>query len=342
MAEYSTKIPVPASATALLDVPEEENVALYCGVAFKAALPIKRWQVRGGDRLRWLSGMVTNTVNDLAAGEGALNLILNAQGRIQGDLTVWRGIEDLEIEIDAMQAEKLIAHLDKFIIMDDVELVAVEGVAAVGVYGPLAEKTLAAIGLSTPAEAMRQYVAQWDGQEILIRREFSGVVPRFELWCAAEKLEELHAALKAAGAVEVGDAALEVLRTVEGFPRYGVDIMEKDLPQESSLVRALHFNKGCYLGQEIVERIRSRGNVHRHLRQLEFTGDVPAAGSELQMNEAAAGTVTSAARIGKRVFGLAMLKAEAELPDVQLRYAGGSAQVMQQPPKLNEIQKEIQ
>ena len=161
-----------------------------------------------------------------------------------------------------------------------------------------AEKLLAAIGLSAPAESMRQSV----GNEILIRRGFGPVVPRFELWCAAEKMDELQAALKSAGAVAVGDTAVEALRIVEGVPRYGVDIAEKDLPQESSLLRALHFNKGCYLGQEIVERIRSRGNVHRHLRQLEFAGDVPATGSDLQMNEAVAGTVTSAARVGQKSF----------------------------------------
>jgi folate-binding protein YgfZ len=155
-------------------------------------------------------------------------------------------------------------------------------------------------------------------------------------------MDALCAALKSAGAVEVGDAAVEVMRIVEGVPRYGVDIAEKDLPQESSLVRALHFNKGCYLGQEIVERIRSRGNVHRHLRQLEFVGDVPAVGSDVFLKDAVAGSVTSVARVGTKVFGLAMLKAEAELPDAELKYAGGSARVLAQPPSLKEIEKEIQ
>lgn len=336
-------MPEQANPTVTLDVPMGENVALYCGAGLKAALPLKRWQVRGGDRMRWLSGMVTNTVNDLASGEGALNLVLNAQGRIQGELNVWRGAADeIELDIEDAQAEKLITHLDKFIIMDDVELVAVEGVEAVGVYGPDAEKVLAALGVSAPSEAMRQSTAVWSGIEILIRRGYGPVVPRFELWCAVEKMDALCAALKSAGAIEVGDAAVEVLRIVEGVPRYGVDIAEKDLPQESSLTRALHFNKGCYLGQEIVERIRSRGNVHRHLRQLEFVGDVPVVGSEVMLKDAVAGSVTSVARVGKRVFGLAMLKAEAELPDALLSYAGGSVRVLQTPPSEKEIEKEIQ
>ena len=83
--------------------------------------------MRGEDRFRWLSGMVTNTVNDLGANSGAWNLVLNAQGRIQGDLYVWRERRRLELEIAADQYEKLIAHLERFIIMDDVELATLEG-----------------------------------------------------------------------------------------------------------------------------------------------------------------------------------------------------------------------
>ena len=92
----------------------------------------------------------------------------------------------------------------------------------------------------------------------------------------AARLEKLWTALRTAGAIPVGAASLEAFRIAEGIPAYGVDIVERDLPQETSQMRALHFNKGCYLGQEIVERIRSRGNVHRHLRPLELSGPVPA------------------------------------------------------------------
>ena len=106
-------------------------------------------------------------------------------------------------------------------------------------------------------------------------------------------------------------ASLEAFRIAEGIPAYGVDIAERDLPQETSQMRALHFSKGCYLGQEIVERIRSRGNVHRHLRPLELSGPLPAAGAELSFEDAAgktaeAGQITSAAELplaaGKRVL----------------------------------------
>ncbi len=343
MALDGTKSTAERTAGAL-DALAGEHAALYRGAGFHSTLALVRRRVRGEDRFRWLSGMVTNTVNELGAGQGALSLVLNAQGRIQGDLMVWRGgagsADALELELDAAQAEKLIAHFEKFIIMDDVELVAVDGVAAVGVHGPQSAQVLASVGIEAPGQQLSQKSMDWQGSELLVRRQFSTVVPRFTLWCAAGQRDELTAALQGAGVVEVGDAALETLRVVEGIPRYGVDVVEKDLPQESSLTRALHFSKGCYLGQEIVERIRSRGNVHRHLRQLEFMGELPRPGAELQLDAAPAGTVTSAASLGGRIFGLAMLKAEAETSGAELGYAGGNARVMPQPPSLEEVQRE--
>jgi folate-binding protein YgfZ len=127
----------------------------------------------------------------------------------------------------------------------------------------------------------------------------------------------------------VGSAAVDAFRIAEGIPAFGIDMVERDLPQETSQMRALHFSKGCYLGQEIVERIRSRGNVHRHLRQLELTGPVPVAGTELTAEGGGiAGHITSAAELklasGSRVFALGMLKGEAEARNLTLAYSVGS------------------
>jgi folate-binding protein YgfZ len=136
---------------------------------------------------------------------------------------------------------------------------------------------------------------------------------------------------------------LEKLRIAEGIPAYGIDIAERDLPQETSQMRALHFSKGCYLGQEIVERIRSRGSVHRHLRPLELTGPVPESGTEMnQQDGSTAGQVTSAAELplkaGSRVFALGMVRAEAEAKNQTFSYtagtASGSARILAEPPTL--------
>lgn len=323
-----------------LDAPVLETAALVHQAAAHDLGWMRRVDVRGGDRLRWLSGMVTNTVNDIPENGGAWNLVLNAQGRIQGDLTVWRDGESLELEIAADQYEKLMGHLDRFIIMDDVELVSrdVGAETVVGLTGPKSGDVLSRMGLPVPPEPFTSVRCEWNGFDLLIRRTYGTFALHFELWTPVAGLTLLWRALSTAGATFVGAASLDAFRIAEGIPLYGVDIVERDLPQETSQTRALHFNKGCYLGQEIVERIRSRGNVHRHLRQLELTGSLPTPGTELLLDGTAIGHVTSAAELslqsGRRSFALAMIRSEAEVKNQPLTYEGGTAMLLPQPPAL--------
>ena len=324
------------------DARQNEIEALTSGAAAHDLGWLRRVAVRGKDSFRWLSGMVTNMVKDLPSGGGAWNLVLNAQGRIQGDLTVWRQGDELEIEVTADQAEKLLAHLDHFIIMDDVELVPVEGETAIGLSGPKAANVLGRLALPVLPEAMTQARADWNGKPVILRRGYGALAEHYEIWVLSAQAGELWQALGAAGARAVGSAALEMLRIAEGIPAYGVDMVERDLPQETSQLRALHFNKGCYLGQEIVERIRSRGNVHRHLRSLELEGPLPEPGTKLLLDGAEAGQITSAAELplaaGARRFAIGMIRGEAEARNLALDYstaeAGGRARILAGQPAL--------
>src|SRR5215469_14219283 len=117
---------------------------------------MRRVSLRGKDRFRWLNGMVTNSIKDLPNNSGAYSLVLNAQGRIQGDLIVWREDDKLELQIAADQYEKLMAHLNHFIIMDDVELVLHDPAAetTIGLTGPKAADVLTRMGLHFPSEQM--------------------------------------------------------------------------------------------------------------------------------------------------------------------------------------------
>jgi folate-binding protein YgfZ len=328
-----------------LDAPSSEIAALTAGAAAHDLGWMRRVTLRGEDRFRWLSGMVTNTVSGLEAHTGAWNLVLNAQGRIQGDLTVWRGgDESLELEIAADQFERLIAHLDHFIIMDDVELVRHDAGSetAVGLTGPEADQVLGRMGLPTLSEPMTSVGVEWNGLDLRILRGFGVLAPHYELWAPVAGVTRLWRTLSTAGAVPVGAEALESFRIAEGIPVYGVDIAERDLPQETSQMRALSFTKGCYLGQEIVERIRSRGNVHKHLRALELKGPVPKAETDLQFDCASAGRVTSATELklatGNRIFALGMIRGEAEVKNQPLTYtvgtATGAATILGAPPEL--------
>ena len=373
-----------------LDAPEVEIAALATGAALHDLGWMRRVGVRGADRFRWLSGMVSNTVNDLFPNTGAWNLVLNAQGHLQGDLTVWRGGEEqspqrripvngakngnggnheedpllgtpfageseLELEIAADQADRLLAHLNKFIIMDDVELIPLgdEQVGeagsetAIGVSGPLAPEVLERVGLPVITSAMAGTSVEWNGWEVRILRGYGVLAPHYEFWLPTAGLAKLWSCLRTGGAMPVGCASLEAFRIAEGIPAYGIDMVERDLPQETAQMRALHFSKGCYLGQEIVERIRTRGNVHRHLRPLELTGPVPANGTELKLDDGTVGgMITSAAELplksGARVFALGMIRAEAEAKSQSFRYKSGAtegtASILAAPPRLGKRQ----
>jgi folate-binding protein YgfZ len=340
-----------------LDAPQSETAALVSGVAVHDLGWLRRVAVRGEDRFRWLSGMVTNTVNDLAVDSCAWNLVLNAQGRIQGDLHVSREADELYLTIAADQYDRLLAHLDRFIIMDDVELTPLSPIAnlgagsessltgqtALGLAGPQAGELLARLGLPAPATELTSARAALKGMELRVVRGYGPLAPHYELWVQATEIPVLCQALVEAGATPVGAASVEAFRIAEAIPAYGVDMAERDLPQETSQMRALSFSKGCYLGQEIVERIRSRGSVHRHLRPLEIFGPVPPAGTGLTLDVGVvAGQITSAAELplanGHRIFALGMIRGEAELRNQALHYvsgeATGTAQILTAPPSL--------
>ncbi len=261
--------------------------------------------------------MVTNTVNDLETNAGAWNLVLNAQGRIQGDLNVWREGDQLELEIASDQMERLLAHFEHFIIMDDVELVPLGGLAAVGLTGPAVHDVLERLGLPILPEPMTSSRVEWNGIDLRLERLFGNVAQHYALWVTESQLSKLWKFVRTAGAIQVGAETLEAFRIAEGIPLYGVDMAERDLSARTSQMLALHFSKGCYLGQEIVERIRSRGNVHRHLRHLELDGPLPAAETNLWGWRDGRGTNSQRGGIplpsGSQVFALAMMRGEAEM-----------------------------
>ncbi len=138
-------------------------------------------------------------------------------------------------------------------------------------------------------------------------------------------------ALVAAGAAPAGSEALELFRLARGVPRYGVDLRERDLPQETGQQHALNFAKGCYVGQEIVERIHARGNVHRAFVGFEVDGDVPEPGTKVRAADKEVGEITSAARVpfpgGDRTLALGYLRREVADPGTEVTIGEQSATV---------------
>ena len=153
--------------------------------------------------------------------------------------------------------------------------------------------------------------------------------------CAPADVEQGYEALVKAGAKPVGTAALDLLRIAAGIPRYGIDIRERDLPQETEQERALNFSKGCYVGQEIVERIRSRGQVRRKFTGFEINGPLPALGSKIQVEGKDVGEITSAASLplagGERRVALGYIRREVATPGKQVEADGSAASVANLP-----------
>lgn len=309
-----------------------ELAALLSGAGVAPLQDVGWIRVTGSDRVRWLNGMVTNSIQALATGEGCYCFVLNVQGRIQGDLTAFLEDDAILLRTDKARLPGLMALLDRFVIMDDVELADVSaGRSGLVVAGPGAATLLEAIGL--PANSlsplqMRQ--VEWRGSQLWLVRDASPLIPRFDVWTDAAVMPTVAEALVAAGAVPASSSAFEQLRLLEGTPRYGADIRERDLPQETGQTRALHFSKGCYLGQEIVERIRSRGQVHRTFSGFELSGELPPVGSPLEADGKVVGELTSVAAIEHPVAGriqlaLGYVRREAVERGLPLTYPGGTA-----------------
>lgn len=286
----------------------------------------------GDDRVRWLNGMVTNTVKDLALNHGNYSFLLNAQGRILADMYVYNRGEYLLIDTDRSQCEPMLKTFGHFIIMDDVELTdSSEDLGALGVCGPLAEKALAAAGIDAsglePLE-IRDLVV--DNIGISVVRGPAEKPGWHEIWAASANIPALWDLLLKAEARPAGVQAMEQWRILKGIPRYGQDIREKDLPQETEQNQALNFSKGCYIGQEIVERIRSRGQVHRRFTGFQFQTALPQPG-KIEAEGRVVAEITSVTEVDGHKIGLGYVRRETGLPGSQISVHGNPATVADLP-----------
>ncbi len=291
------------------------------------------FRISGKDRVRWLNGMVSNNIRDLPAGRGNYNFVLDAQGHIRGDLYVYNLGEYFLAGTECAQLEKLLSLLRKYIIMDQVELTDISHeLTAIGVQGPQALKVLGKARFEGPLPQPLELIEiAWRGNKLWATRIADERFHTYEIWMPPAEAEGVWDTLVAAGGTPIGMQALEMFRVAAGIPRYGVDIRERDLPQETGQQQALNFSKGCYIGQEIVERIRSRGHVHRTLSGLLVEGSPPAPGAKITLDGKDVGEVTSAIAVpldsGERVLALGYLRREAARPGVSLSVDGAGARL---------------
>jgi aminomethyltransferase len=249
-------------------------------------------KLTGEDRARLLHAMTTNHIQQLTPGTGCYAFFLNDKGRILSDANILCRPDHFLLDLEPEAREKIYQHLDHFIIADDVTLEdATPQLATIAVEGPKAAEVLQTAGAPIP-EAEYSTI-EW-GSRVVARLNSTGSLGFFVFVPVAKK-SDLVAQIEAAGAVAADAEAFRVVRLEHGKARYGEDIGERFLAQEANQPHALHFSKGCYLGQEIVERVRSRGQIHRVLMPLVLdTKTPPQPGVKLETGDGKAAEITSA------------------------------------------------
>jgi len=246
---------------------------------------------RGRDRARLLHAISSNEVKKMTPGNGCYAFLLSPQGRIQADLCLFALEDHILLDTEAELREKVFVHIKRYIIADQVELEDVTAATAcIGLEGPGAAALLTTLGAPLPATDYA-HVA-WDDATVaaVTVTGQSGV----RIFAPAEKGASLVRQLEAAGAVAAAPEEARLVRIENGKPRYGEEIRDTSLPQETQQMHAVSFNKGCYLGQEIVERIRAQGRVNKKLMRLVLEGVEPPAPGARTTVDGADAEVTSA------------------------------------------------
>lgn len=298
----------------------------------------------GSDRVRYLNAVSTGNIPALTPGQSTIGLLLNPQGHILAELRTLAFEERLLVLSHAMVGERTLAMLDKFIIMDDVTLSDRSAeFGTLSIVGPAAGAVIEELaGVKIDARAEGEHIEAKAGSiPCRIVRASSLGIAGVELLVARGRLSELWSSLVEAakrheGGV-VGYRAIEALRLEAGIAWFGTDFDDHAIPHEAGLEQShISYVKGCYTGQEIVERVRSRGQVNRRLAGLAFSSEaLPEPGTKLYSGEKEAGWVTSAAHspAAGRGIGLGYLRREFREPGNRVRWEHGEAEVIDLPVK---------
>jgi folate-binding protein YgfZ len=295
------------------------------------------------DRVRYLNAIVTNNIQSLVDGRGVLALLLNPQGHILAELEVYKQPDKLVTLSHASVRERTFATLDKYIIMDDVDLedlteqvgsIAIEGPRAAVIVQQACGVTLDALPEMAiqdvkveriPCHFLRRSHFGQSGGEFIARRDR---LP--SLW------KKFLAGVRAREGEPIGMIALNALRLEAGIPWFPQDFNDTVIPHEAALEDThISFTKGCYTGQEIVERVRSRGHVNRRRVRLRFSPPevVPVPGTKLRAGGVEAGYVTSAAfsPANATAIGMGYVRREYGAAGSVLEFDSGTATVQSNP-----------
>jgi folate-binding protein YgfZ len=254
-------------------------------------------QFTGTDRVSFLQGMLSNDLRPLKMFDGQQATILTQQGKVIADVRVLCAMNSIYLDFWEPLKEKITVHLNRYLVADEVEINDPNDEwKMLSLQGPRSKKILDELlaNAELPAQPNQHAMVQFAGAPIcVVRADYTGedgfdlIIQNAQLQAVAQRLTQL-------GASWVGARAQNILRIEAGMPRYGIDFSEETLLLEVGLENSYSYTKGCYLGQEVVERIRSRGHVNRKLCGLLLDGDAPAnAGDAILAGDHEVGRITS-------------------------------------------------
>lgn len=314
-----------------------EATALRTGCALWDGSAAGRLEMTGDDRHRFLNGLVTAELLQPEPGSSRYGLFTSIKGRVLADVTVIVDADRIWLRLPPGRAEIIRRHMAQYVIVDRVELNLLGGMLPIVLAGPQAERRLNewCPNQEIPTPPGSHAVLTVLDTDVHLLREKQFGFPAFSLWVPEPAAGGLVTGLlqSATPPIPVGLGAIEAARINAGVPRFGVDFGEDTFPQEAALDSAVSYEKGCYLGQEIVARIHFRGGVNRILRGLELGPDVELApGAVVVAHGREVGRVTSVAPAGGGVRrALAMLAVTAAEPGGCVEVASGTAEVLELP-----------
>lgn len=281
-------------------------------------LPHAVVELRGADVRTFANGMFTNNVRDLPVGKGQRTAMVDDRGRVQGLLDLYCVADDrLVCVLEGVDPEPFIERYDAFVFIEDVTFEHRADLAVFTLQGPDAAEMLARAGLPVPGRG--EIALQSEGAERLVAERDRGL-GGFDI--LAPEPPELDAPSRPF-------EALEVARVEAGLVRWPVDFGDKALPHEMGMREAyLHFEKGCYVGQESIHRIEVLGKVRKQLVRLRWTGEAqPPQGAEITHGGRVVGRLTSPVRVEGGGMGLAVLREPASEPGSVVSVAVGDEHV---------------
>jgi folate-binding protein YgfZ len=284
----------------------------------------------GADRKSFLNGQVTNNVKDLSVGQGCYAALVTAKGKMESDLNIYCLENELLLDFEPGLSAAVQSRLEKYIIAEDVQIAdAAPPYGVLSVQGPAAGAILQGLGLPAPPQPFGiTTFPHPDLGEIYLANQPRTGAAGFDLFIPAITLpaatEKVLTVVRAKGGRTCGWAALEMARIEVGLPRFGADMDGANLPPEAGLDnRAVSYSKGCYIGQEVIARIRTYGQVAKALRGLRLPDDLselPKKGDKLWRDGKETGYITSAIASPalKANIALAYVRKEANTLGTQL------------------------